>query len=141
MHKKTILKGDVSMPKGDYQRKLRRIDYSKKEIADQLNCSENTVDSRIKQLCKDYGLPEGMFKRDGANGTNFFPPEYTPLGLEGKLDIFPVCNVFTRRPRYWKDGELNLFKVHMWNLNELDSEQISEVLEERIMAARMYFGL
>lgn len=63
------------------------------------------------------------------------------LGLEGKLDIFPVCNVFTRRPRYWKDGELNLFKVHMWNLNELDSEQISEVLEERIMAARMYFGL
>lgn len=82
MHKKTILKGDVSMPKGDYQRKLRRIDYSKKEIADQLNCSENTVDSRIKQLCKDYGLPEGMFKRDGANGTNFFPPEYTPLLIE-----------------------------------------------------------
>lgn len=23
------------------------------------------------------------------------------LGLQGKLDIFPVENSFTRRPRYW----------------------------------------
>ena len=64
------------MPKGDYQRKLRRVDYSKKEIAERLFCAENTVDSRIKQLCKDYDLPEGIFKRDGANGLNFFPPEF-----------------------------------------------------------------
>ena len=27
------------------------------------------------------------------------------LGLQGKLDIFPVENSFTRRPRYWmKEG-------------------------------------
>ena len=70
------------MPKGDYQRKLRRVDYSKKEIAERLFCAENTVDSRIKQLCKDYDLPEGIFKRDGANGLNFFPPEYTPILIE-----------------------------------------------------------
>lgn len=38
------------MPKGDYQRKLRRVDYSKKEIAERLFCAENTVDSRIKQF-------------------------------------------------------------------------------------------
>lgn len=70
------------MPKGEYQRKLRRVDYSKKEIAERLFCAENTVDSRIKQLCKDYDLPEGIFKRDGANGLNFFPPEYTPILIE-----------------------------------------------------------
>lgn len=70
------------MPKGKYQRKLRRVDYSKKEVADQLHCAENTVDSRIKQLCKDYDLPEGFFKRDGYDGLNFFPPEYTPLLIE-----------------------------------------------------------
>ena len=70
------------MPKGEYQRKLRRVDYSKKEVADQLHCAENTVDSRIKQLCKDYDLPEGFFKRDGYDGLNFFPPEYTPLLIE-----------------------------------------------------------
>lgn len=70
------------MPKGEYQRKLRKIDYSKKEVADRLHCAENTVDSRIKQLCKDYDLPEGFFKRDGYDGLNFFPPEYTPLLIE-----------------------------------------------------------
>lgn len=70
------------MPKGEYQRKLRKIDYSKKEVADRLHCAENTVDSKIKQLCKDYDLPEGFFKRDGYDGLNFFPPEYTPLLIE-----------------------------------------------------------
>lgn len=70
------------MPKGQYQRKLRRVDYSKNEIAAQLNVGETTVDSRIAQFCKDYNLPDGMFKRDGGDGLNFFPPEYTPLLIE-----------------------------------------------------------
>ena len=35
-------------------------------------------------------------------------------GISDKMDIFPVENVCTRRPRYWNDGEKNLFKVHMW---------------------------
>lgn len=37
-------------------------------------------------------------------------------GLEQKLDIYPVTNTFTRRLRYWKDGNICYFKVHMWDL-------------------------
>lgn len=63
------------------------------------------------------------------------------LGLEGKLDIYPVANTFTRRQRYWKDGTMNLFKVHMWDLNELSEKEISDELDARIAAARIYFRI
>lgn len=62
-------------------------------------------------------------------------------GLAGKLDIFPVENTFTRRPRYWNDGNVNLFKVHMWDLNKLDGEQLSNEILERVNQAVKYFSL
>lgn len=62
-------------------------------------------------------------------------------GLAGKLDIFPVENTFTRRPRYWNDGNVNLFKVHMWDLNKLDGEQLSNEISERVNQAVKYFSL
>lgn len=62
-------------------------------------------------------------------------------GLAGKLDIFPVENTFTRRPRYWNDGNVNLFKVHMWDLNKLDGEQLSNEILEKVNQAVKYFNL
>ncbi len=62
-------------------------------------------------------------------------------GLAGKLDIFPVENTFTRRLRYWNDGNVNLFKVHMWDLNKLDGEQLSNEILERVNQAVKYFSL
>lgn len=62
-------------------------------------------------------------------------------GLAGKLDIFPVENTFTRRPRYWNDGNVNLFKVHMWDLNKMDGEELSNEIIARVNQAAKYFGL
>ena len=67
------------MSKGNYQRKLRRIDYSKAEIAEKLNVVETSVDAKIDNLCDAYGLKKGFFKRDGEKGPNFFAPEFTPI--------------------------------------------------------------
>lgn len=62
-------------------------------------------------------------------------------GLEQRLDIYPVTNTFTRRPRYWNDGNISYFKVHMWDLNKLSVEDISKELDSRISAARAHFGM
>ena len=63
------------------------------------------------------------------------------LGLQGKLDIFPVENSFTRRPRYWMKEGTALFKVLMWTINDLDADELSVELDERISEAREHFGL
>ena len=68
-----------SMGRGQYQRKLRRIDYSKEEVAKMANCASSTLDDKIKKFCETYGFPEGAFKQVDHTGRNFFPPEYTPL--------------------------------------------------------------
>ena len=66
----------------------------------------------------------------------------TRLGLKGKLDIFPVENTFTRRPRYWSDSEgTALFKVHMWDLNCLSGDKLADAIDTRIEQARAHFGL
>ena len=62
-------------------------------------------------------------------------------GLEQGLDIYPVTNTFTRRPRYWNDGNISYFKVQMWDLNKLSEEDISKELDLRISAARAHFGM
>ncbi len=61
------------------------------------------------------------------------------LGLEGKIDIFPVQNTFTCRPRYWKEGEVGLFKVLMWTVNSLEGQELSDEIDKRINDARKYF--
>lgn len=63
------------------------------------------------------------------------------IGLSVKLDIYPVETTFTRRPRYWTDGSMNFFKVHLWDLNSLDADAWSEGLDVRIDAARRHFGV
>lgn len=63
------------------------------------------------------------------------------LGLEGKLDIFPVANAFTHRPLYWMYGNIALFKVLMWTINDLNPYEISAELDDRISAARQHFGI
>lgn len=62
-------------------------------------------------------------------------------GISDKLDIFPVENVFTRRPRYWNDGEKNLFKVHMWDINDMSEADCEKEMDHRIMAARRHFDI
>ena len=62
-------------------------------------------------------------------------------GISDKMDIFPVENVFTRRPRYWNDGEKNLFKVHMWDVNTMSEKECEIEIDNRINAARKHFGI
>lgn len=57
----------------------RRIDYTKREIAEALNVAENTVDYRIKNMCDYYGIKPEVFKRYGGESRNFFPVDYTSL--------------------------------------------------------------
>lgn len=61
--------------------------------------------------------------------------------LLNKLDIFPIENVCTRRPRYWNDGEKNYFKVHMWDINSLSEQECEKEIDKRIKEARYHFGL
>lgn len=61
-------------------------------------------------------------------------------GLSGKLDVFPVETPFTRRPRHWTNSDgINVFKVLMWSVNELDDKQLDKVIDARIDEARKYF--
>jgi hypothetical protein len=62
-------------------------------------------------------------------------------GILDKLDIFPIENVCTRRPRYWKDGDKNLFKVHMWDINFISEQECENEIDKRIKEARQYFGM
>lgn len=62
-------------------------------------------------------------------------------GLSDSLDVYPVENTFTRRPRYWTDGDIHLFKVHMWNLNKMDTDELTDEIKNRIDQAKGYFKL
>lgn len=62
-------------------------------------------------------------------------------GIIDRLDIFPVENTFLRRPLYWNDGEKNLFKVHMWDINSLSDEDCEAEIDKRISEARHHFGI
>lgn len=62
-------------------------------------------------------------------------------GISDKMDIFPVENVFTRRPRYWNDGGKNLFKVHMWDLNDMSETDCEKEIDNRIREARRHFDI
>lgn len=62
-------------------------------------------------------------------------------GISDRLDVFPVENTLTKRPRYWNNGEKNLFKIHMWDLNSLDADDCSVQIDERISVARKYFRI
>lgn len=62
-------------------------------------------------------------------------------GLGGKLDVFPVSNTSTRRPRYWKAGGVSLFKVHLWDINRLEPELWEYEINSRIDAACRHFKL
>ena len=62
----------------------------------------------------------------------------TDAGIADKLDIFPVENTCTRRPRYWNDGEKNLFKVLMWDVNTMSEQECEEEIDNRIEAARKH---
>lgn len=63
-------------------------------------------------------------------------------GLDDVMDVFPVENTFTRRPRYWVDSDgVALFKVHMWNLNSLDKQSLDAEIDRRIREARRHFNL
>lgn len=62
-------------------------------------------------------------------------------GISDKMDIFAVENVCTRRPRYWNDGEKNLFKVHMWDVNSMSEQECETEIDNRIKAARSHFGV
>ena len=63
------------------------------------------------------------------------------VGLAQELDIYPVSNTCTMRPRYWTAGNIHYFKVHMWDLNKLSKRAISQELDARISAARAHFGI
>ena len=64
-------------------------------------------------------------------------------GLYGKLAMFPVENVFTRRPRFWRDKNTGkaFFKVHMWDINTLEGAKLEEAIESLILDAVAHFGL
>ena len=62
-------------------------------------------------------------------------------GILDKLDVFPVENTYTRRPRYWNNGQKNLFKIHMWDLNALPENECEFEIDKRILEARVYFGI
>ena len=62
-------------------------------------------------------------------------------GILDRLDVFPVENVCVRRPRYWNDGEKNIFKVHMWDVNSLSEQECENEIDNRIKNARCHFGI
>lgn len=57
------------------------------------------------------------------------------------MDVFPLENTCTRRPRYWNDGKKNIFKVHMWDVNALSEQECENEIDRRIEAARRHFGI
>ena len=62
-------------------------------------------------------------------------------GLSDLLDVYPVENTLTKRPRYWSEGDLHLFKVHMWDLNKMDETELANEIKIRIDQAKKHFEL
>ena len=61
----------IFMAKED--RKGRRINYSRKELAEYLHCAETSVDYRLKKISDYYDkLDSSSFKKEIDNNRNFF---------------------------------------------------------------------
>ena len=60
------------------EKKQRRIDFTKEEMAQMSHCAVSTFDERLKKAADKYEFNKDDFKRDGTR-YNFFPPEYAPL--------------------------------------------------------------
>lgn len=91
---------------------------------------------KLKNLSIKVCLPQNRWQHIHFDEKKEICKEIKNRGLSDSLDVYSVENTFTRRPRYWTDGDIHLFKVHMWNLNKLDAEEI----KSRINQAKRYFN-
>lgn len=116
----------IFMAKED--RKGRRINYSRKELAEYLHCAETSVDYRLKKISDYYDkLDSSSFKKEIDNNRNFFPPEYAPL-----LKI--LLKEYDENPAVKKAKDQSAEAIQKFNkrvlLDIADSEDIPDYLKE-----------
>lgn len=109
-------------------RKGRRINYSRKELAEYLHCAETSVDYRLKKISDYYDkLNSSSFKKEIDNNRNFFPPEYAPL-----LKI--LLKEYDENPAVKKAKDQSAEAIQKFNkrvlLDIADSEDIPDYLKE-----------
>lgn len=109
-------------------RKGRRINYSRKELAEYLHCAETSVDYRLKKISDYYDkLDSSSFKKEIDNNRNFFPPEYAPL-----LKI--LLKEYDGNPTVKKAKDQSAEAIQDFNkrvlLDIADSEDIPDYLKE-----------
>lgn len=109
-------------------RKGRRINYSRKELAEYLHCAETSVDYRLKKISDYYDkLDSSSFKKEIDNNRNFFPPEYAPL-----LKI--LLKEYDGNPAVKKAKDQSAEEIQDFNkrvlLDIADSEDIPDYLKE-----------
>lgn len=109
-------------------RKGRRINYSRKELAEYLHCAETSVDYRLKKISDYYDkLDSSSFKKEIDNNRNFFPPEYAPL-----LKI--LLKEYDGNPAVKKAKDQSAEAIQDFNkrvlLDIADSEDIPDYLKE-----------
>lgn len=109
-------------------RKGRRINYSRKELAEYLHCAETSVDYRLKKISDYYDkLDSSSFKKEIDNNRNFFPPEYAPL-----LKI--LLKEYDENPAVKKAKDQSAEAIQDFNkrvlLDIADSEDIPDYLKE-----------
>ena len=109
-------------------RKGRRINYSRKELAEYLHCAETSVDYRLKKISDYYDkLDSSSFKKEIDNNRNFFPPEYAPL-----LKI--LLKEYDENPAVKKAKDQSAETIQKFNkrvlLDIADSEDIPDYLKE-----------
>ena len=109
-------------------RKGRRINYSRKELAEYLHCAETSVDYRLKKISDYYDkLDSSSFKKEIDNNRNFFPPEYAPL-----LKI--LLKEYDGNPAVKKAKDQSAEAIQDFNKRVLldidDSEDIPDYLKE-----------
>lgn len=109
-------------------RKGRRINYSRKELAEYLHCAETSVDYRLKKISDYYDkLDSSSFKKEIDNNRNFFPPEYAPL-----LKI--LLKEYDGNPAVKKVKDQSAEAIQDFNkrvlLDIADSEDIPDYLKE-----------
>lgn len=106
----------------------RRINYSRKELAEYLHCAETSVDYRLKKISDYYDkLDSSSFKKEIDNNRNFFPPEYAPL-----LKI--LLKEYDENPAVKKAKDQSAEAIQKFNkrvlLDIADSEDIPDYLKE-----------
>ena len=109
-------------------RKGRRINYSRKELAEYMHCAETSVDYRLKKISDYYDkLDSSSFKKEIDNNRNFFPPEYAPL-----LKI--LLKEYDENPAVKKAKDQSAEAIQKFNkrvlLDIADSEDIPDYLKE-----------